>query len=108
MRIPWILQRLVFPGVGYGWYANTTDTVPLALGDSVTVALGGNTTFYAQYQSNSDSLSTSYGGGNGQAGNAFDILPANTISITGVDMHIDNTNQHTLDVYFKTGTYVGK
>jgi len=96
------------PGVQYGWYANMTDTVPTATGDTLNFAVnGGQKTWYLAYLESADSLSTPFNANNGQAGNAFDVLPTNTISINAIDCAIDNLTAHTVNVYYRSGSYVG-
>ena len=102
------LRSLSIPGIRYGWYAsnNPTDTIPIATGDTFAVGLPtAQLTYYLGYLSgNPDSLGTPFLGGNGQAGNAFDVLPSSTIDITGMSFNIDNTAQHTINVYYRTGS----
>ena len=95
------------PGIQYGWYQNTTDTVPVSTADTFRFSMAGQRTWYVEYQTNADSLLTTLAGGNGQSGNAFDVLPNSTIAVNAVGAHIDASTQETVNVYYKTGTYVG-
>ena len=53
------------------------------------------------------SLTTHFNGGNGFAGNTFDITPNVDIEITGIDFHARNLNFYDIDVYYKLNTSVG-
>jgi len=58
----------------------------------------------------SGSLTTTFAGGNGFAGNTFDIqnIGAAPITITGWDAHLDAVGgTHTVDIYWRTGTSLG-
>ena len=52
-------------------------------------------------------LPISFAGGNGQAGNMFDIMALNDITIDSFDASFDDGVTDTVEVYFKTGTWVG-
>ena len=93
------------PGAMYGWYATATDTVPVAMGDSFTFAVSGQNTWYLAYLSNADSLLTTFAAGNGQNGNMFDLVVKNTVTITGFT--INNSTAGAVEVYYKSGSYVG-
>ncbi len=105
------LRANSIPGVRYGWYSSNntaTDTIPLAIADTFAFGVSGaQSTYYLAYQSSIDSLGTSFGGGNGQSGNAFDILPASNIELTGLDLNLDATSSVDVVVYIRTGSYVG-
>ena len=54
------------------------------------------------------SLTTHFDGGNGFAGNTFDITPNVDMSITGMDFHARYADrQYDIDVYYKAGSSVG-
>jgi len=53
------------------------------------------------------SLTTHFNGGNGFAGNTFDITPTIDMEITGLDFHARGTNVYDIDVYYKIDTCVG-
>ena len=53
-------------------------------------------------------ISTTFAGGNEHQGNMFDIEAfGNSLVVTGLTIHKQTTNTSTLEVYIKTGTYVG-
>lgn len=93
-------------GVQYNWFASPTDTVPLATADSFLVpSIVSQGTYYLEYANNSDSLSTGFPGGNGQAGNMFDIGVVNTTTITGIAGNF-NSGTNVVDVWYRTDSYV--
>lgn len=97
-------------GVNYAWFASNSvnDTVPLALGDTLTVAANSaQSTYYLAYASAGDSLMTAFAGGNGQSGNVFDILPISNIEITGFDVNLDATTAENITVFVRAGTGAG-
>jgi len=57
----------------------------------------------------SGSLTTHFNGGNGFAGNLFDITPTNSLSFEAIDIHSGSSAGTALimDVYWKDGTSVG-
>ncbi|MEM7735043.1 MAG: hypothetical protein AAF267_04565 [Deinococcota bacterium] len=54
-------------------------------------------------------LATTFAGGNGQAGNMFDVttVGTNDVTITQFYLHVDDTSSYNVNVYFKAGSYVG-
>jgi subtilisin-like proprotein convertase family protein len=54
-----------------------------------------------------NSLTTTFAGGNGQAGNMFDVMATNNLTINSFDVSIDDGVTDDVEVYFKTGTWVG-
>jgi len=52
-------------------------------------------------------LETTYAGGNGQAGNMFDIKALSNIVIREIDIHVGDTNSHAGLVYTKEGSWRG-
>ncbi len=97
-------------GVSYEWFAsnNANDTIPVASGDTLAVAASSAlSTYYLAYASAVDSLGTSFGGGNGQNGNVFDIMPISNIEITGFDVNLDATTAENVTVFVRAGTGVG-
>ncbi len=55
-------------------------------------------------------LSTGFAGGNGAAGNMFDVtIGANPITVTGLELHLSTADGPTPDVffYFREGTFQG-
>jgi hypothetical protein len=95
------------PGIIYGWYANAADTVPVATGDTFTFPMSGQQTWYLAYEESADSLTTTYAGGNGQSGNAFELLPTNALSIQALDIHIGGTGTESVNVYYYLGSVAG-
>ena len=54
------------------------------------------------------SLTTHFNGGNGFAGNMFDITTTTDLEITGIDFHArNNTNLFDIDLWYRVGTCVG-
>ena len=54
------------------------------------------------------SLTTHFNGGNGFAGNTFDLTPSVDLEITGMDVHARYAaRQYDIDVYYRVGTSVG-
>ncbi|MDX5326998.1 MAG: PKD domain-containing protein, partial [Bacteroidota bacterium] len=94
-------------GTAYGWYANMTDTVALAVGDTFKVPTTGPNTYYVEYQNNADSLLTTFAAGNGQSGNMFDIVVKNGISLTGLSVNPQGSGSQTFEVYHRTGSFSG-
>lgn len=80
-----LLTAINVPGTTYGWYASDTSSAILTMGDSLTVATAGQSKYYVGYLNTADSLVGPIPGGNGSAGNMFNII--NTagapLSITG-------------------------
>jgi len=50
---------------------------------------------------------TTFAGGNGQAGNMFDIVTTKTIDITNLDIHTVSTSTVNVEVWIKSGSYLG-
>lgn len=80
------------PGTAYAWYANATDTTPVAVADSFTFPMSGQTGWYLGYQSGQkDSIQpgtygSSYGGDHGLM---FDITAKTNLEINGFGIHSD-------------------
>ena len=53
-----------------------------------------------------DLITTTFAGGNGCAGNMFDVAATNTLTITAFDVNFD-AGTHMVSVYYKAGSYVG-
>jgi hypothetical protein len=68
-----------------------------------------NTTYYAQATAGSglNSIFTTTAAGNGSEGNMFDVVPANNITFTGVDMSIQGSGTQSVQVWYRTGSFVG-
>jgi Metallo-peptidase family M12 len=54
-----------------------------------------------------DKLTTTFAGGNGQAGNMVEIVASQNIVVTALDIHTYSTQSVHVFVYMKKGTYVG-
>jgi subtilisin-like proprotein convertase family protein len=63
-----------------------------------TVGAGGNTV---------GSLETTFEAGNGHAGNMFDIVAVTPLTIDSFDVNMDDGTTDDVEVYFKTGTWMG-
>ena len=88
-----------YNGVYYGWYANQTDTLPVAVGDSFTYPMSGQTDWYLGYldeiQDSLKSLNyTSLYGGSG--GLMFDLTAKTNLVIDSLNLH-SRTNAGNLD-----------
>lgn len=94
-----------WPGVGYGWYNTATDTVPVGTGSTFPVpSISTQPTYFLGYIGGSDSLQTTYIGGNGQAGNMFDIVGLTSVSISGFSGNF-NTGAVTVEVWTRNTSY---
>ena len=73
------------PGTNYGWFASLTDTNIISTGDSLTVPVSGQTSYFVKYMNSADSATTSLAGGNGSAGSMFNIINTSgaPLTITG-------------------------
>ncbi len=54
-----------------------------------------------------NSLETTFAGGNGQSGNMFDIMAVNDLTVQSFDVSMDAGVTDDVEIYFKTGTWVG-
>ncbi|NVK05519.1 MAG: fibronectin type III domain-containing protein [Flavobacteriia bacterium] len=99
-------------GVIHGWYANATDTVPVATGDTLSVTADANqTTYYLGYvTSGLDSIETTFAGGNScGGGNMFDLTLNKQIVLEGVAMSTTTAagSQFNVTVHYKMGSFSG-
>jgi hypothetical protein len=80
-----ILTAVNVPGTTYGWYGSDTSSTILATGDSLTVSTAGQTSYFVGYLNTADSLAGPIPGGNGSAGNMFNVINTSgaPLSITG-------------------------
>ena len=53
------------------------------------------------------SLTTTFAGGNGYAGNMFSLVPSKSLTIDSFDVHVDGSGPLTIDVWRRTGSYAG-
>ncbi|RFN59901.1 HYR domain-containing protein [Marixanthomonas ophiurae] len=78
------------------------QTVDEACGYVVTVggpATGGGST--------TETLETTFVGGNGLDGNMFDIVAINEVTVNSFDVNLDTGITDDVEVYYKSGTWVG-
>jgi PKD repeat protein len=94
----------VFSGANYAWYDSLTGGNIVGEGDSLIVLpITTPTTFYLAYLSNEDSLTSfaGFSGGNGLAGNMFDVTAlTGNVTIDSFDIHIGTTNTETVEIYY--------
>lgn len=55
----------------------------------------------------SENLTTTFASDNGQSGNMFDIMAINDLTVQSFDINMDGGTTDDVEVYFKTGTWVG-
>ena len=107
-----ILTAINVPGTTYGWYASDTGSTILTMGDSLTVATSGQSKYYVGYLNTADSLPGPLPGGNGSAGNMFNIINTSgaPLSITGFSQGPGSGNSSvanvTVTVYSTPGDYL--
>ena len=78
----------------------------VGVGDTLYTLDNSSTTYYYEESANSDTLSTTYAAGNGcGSGNMFDIIATNSISIDS--FRTSFTSGPSVNVYYKSGSYVG-
>jgi len=59
------------------------------------------------FPSSSSTLTTTFASNNGAAGNMFDITAINDITINSFDVNMNSGITETVEIYYKTGSYVG-
>lgn len=104
-----LISAVPYLGAGYFWYASNDplDTIPVGSGNDFLVpSVVAQDTYYLGYANNSDSLSTTYFGGNGSDGNMFDVVALNTVTVTNMAMAID-AGAATVEIWYKSGSHVG-
>lgn len=90
------------------WYSSPTATTSIASGNTYTTTTVSNTTVYAEAQSSATAtISTTMAAGNGSSGNMFDIVALNAIEVNGFDVHLSGTALTTIEVWYRTGSFVG-
>ena len=83
---------------------NITDASCFGFDDgAIDMTIAGQTA----NQGNPGDLTSTFAGGNGQAGNMFDVVALNDVTIDGMDIHIGGTSSETVEIYTKSGSYVG-
>ena len=70
------------PGLNYGWFTSLTDTNVLATGDSLTVPVAGQTSYFVKFVNTVKSATTSLAGGSGSSGNMFNIINTSNAPLT--------------------------
>ena len=106
-----ILTAVNVPGTTYGWYGSDTSSTILATGDSLTVSTAGQTSYFVGYLNTADSLAGPIPGGNGSAGNMFNVINTSgaPLSITGFAQGPGSGNSSqsnvTVQVYYSPGDY---
>lgn len=99
-------------GTQYGWYDSISGGSMLATGDDYTVSTAGQSTYYLAYQNTADSLAAQLLGGNGQVGNAFNIINTSgaPLTITGFSQGPASGNTSVtgtvLQAYYTPGSFV--
>ena len=107
-----ILTAVNVPGTTYGWYASDTSSSVLAMGDSLTVSTSGQSSYFVGYLNTADTLPGPLPGGNGSAGNMFNIINTSgaPLSITGFSQGPGSGNSSvsnvTVTVYSTPGDYL--
>jgi hypothetical protein len=105
------LSAVAVPGTTYGWFNSPTDTTLLGTGDNYTVPVAGQTSYYVKFLNTADSATTSLAGGNGSAGNMFNIINTSgaPLTITGFAQGPGTGNSSAtgvpLVVYYTPGDY---
>ena len=105
------LAAVNVPGTTYGWYNSPTDTTLLGTGDTYTVPVAGQTSYYVKFLNTADSATTSLAGGNGSNGNMFNIINTSgaPLTITGFAQGPGSGNSSAtgvpLVVYYTPGDY---
>jgi|GEM_PF-2529579 len=102
------LAAMSIGGVQYSWWDDPMAGTQVGLGDSILVPASGPNTYYAKYETNADSLLTTTAGGNGSAGNMFDIVANSSVTITGFSQVVDMGGAAAnVEVWYRVGTHVG-
>ena len=106
-----IFAAVPYSGLQYGWYANSTDTVPVATGNTYKFPVNGPNTWHLGYLTNADSLAIGYAGGNScGGGNMFNITTTSAVSISGFAVSTTTAANTPMPVkvhFIANGTYVG-
>lgn len=91
------------------WFDAPSGGSQLAQGDTLnTGLLASTTTYWVEARAlASNSLATTYAGGNGCQGNMFDLTALNQIVVDSFDCNIGVTTLQTVEVYYKVGSYAG-
>jgi hypothetical protein len=102
------LAATAFSPAVISWYASPVSTIVLGTGNNYSVTAAATTTYYAEANSTiPGSLFTTLAGGNSSSGNMFDVTAVNTITLNGLQMHFNGLSTSTVEVWYRTGTFVG-
>ena len=102
------LAAVTVGGVMYSWWDAAIAGTQVGMGDTLKVATSGPTTYFAQYETSADSLLTTTAGGNGSAGNMFDIVATQTVTITGFSQVVDMAGgAANVEVWYRIGSHTG-
>lgn len=97
-------------GFGHKWFTAPVGGTLLGSGDTLSIGpLLNDTVVYVEGLSmTSNSITTSFAGGNGCSGNMFDVTSlGSNIIIDSLDLNIGSTASETVTLYYKSGSYVG-
>ena len=97
-------------GGGYNWYSDASGSNLIGTGSTYTTpTLTSNTTYYVQGTAPAQTLSSSTAGGNGCGGGVMFDLTTNSsnLTISSFDLIPNITGNQTVNVYYKSGSYVG-
>lgn len=88
------------------WYDAITGGVFLGTGDTLTVNVFSDTTFYASNGTGNppSAHTTTFAGGNNNLGNMFSITAITTVTITGFDVNFAGTGDWT--IYYRPDDYL--
>ena len=90
------------------WFSTPSSTVSLATGSTLSVNPVSTTIYYAEAISTTvDSLFTTLNAGYIVNGSMFDITALNAITIDGLSMHFSSPGSTTVEVWYRSGTFVG-
>lgn len=99
-------------GLTYRWFTQALGGNHVATGTSLTVPLPTTNNYFVEYSAGSsaaggDSLTFTFAAGNGSNGNMFNINALNPLSIVGFTVSPQGSGPTTIEIYHKTGSYVG-
>lgn len=105
-----VLQAYSTSLAGYFWYDSLTGGNLVGMGETFTVpSIAAQSTYYLEYQSNGDTLETTFASGNGCTnGNMFDITATNTVPVRGFIISPNSTGTTAVTIhYIANNTYAG-
>jgi hypothetical protein len=96
-------------GFSHAWYDAAAGGNLVGTGDTINSGvIMVPTTFYVESSNQlTGSLTSTFAGGNGCAGNMFDLVPAVDMTVDSFDIHIGGVAAETVTLYYRVGTYVG-